>query len=72
MRRPPIVRKTHHVATREPSDLLVSRLVSRAHCPLCGSFLVAQLDPGAGETLGCPDPHCPVTDDPMDWLAFEE
>lgn len=47
-------------------------LVSRTRCPLCGSFLVALLDPGARETLGCPNPACLVTDDPTDWLAFEE
>ncbi len=46
--------------------------VSRARCPLCGSFLVPVLDFGARETLGCPEPSCRVTDDPSDWLAFEE
>ncbi|HLB61242.1 MAG TPA: hypothetical protein VJN50_00650 [Actinomycetota bacterium] len=45
---------------------------SRARCPLCGSFLVALWDPGARETLGCPNPVCHVDDDPSDWLVFEE
>jgi len=46
-------------------------LVSRARCPLCGSFLVALIDPGARETLGCVEPSCIVTDDPTLWLPTD-
>jgi hypothetical protein len=43
-----------------------------ARCPVCGGRMVPTLDPGAADCWACPDPACPVTDDPSAWMGRGE
>ena len=50
----------------------VAEVRAGATCPVCGTRLEPAPHPLAVDPWACPDPRCPVTDDPSAWMGGGE